>query len=122
MTDRNRPAGRALLALVGLDQTIKSLVFGGNPDQTLSSLFCEAALLGLRWGRVLVWITDRLFWFAEGRRLGHCERAFRGDSERHWLPDGTLPPGDRRSQKKWQCWRRRMRAGLMKPKPYFVKG
>jgi hypothetical protein len=46
-----------------------------DPDETFSAVVGRSAIAGQRWALAAEWGLDRLFWFVEGRRLGHCRRA-----------------------------------------------
>lgn len=63
--------------LIGLDQFGNTL-FGGNPDETISSRVGRAALRGSRLGRILEHLIDNLFeWLGEPPQ--HCLRNIEWD-------------------------------------------
>ena len=108
-------ARRVLLFLIGIDQAIKGLIFGGSPDQTLSSLFFEAEQLGFWYGRILRPVTDKIFSWLEGLP-GHCRAAFDGDSEHTWVDDGR----DLSLRLKWSLLREQRQRGALKKKPIAI--
>jgi len=63
--------------LIGFDQTVNAL-FGGNPDETISSRAAKAAIAGKRRGIIAEAWIDLLFAVVAGQR-NHCASSIEWD-------------------------------------------
>jgi len=57
--------------LISIDQFFNTL-FGGNPDETISSRSAKANRKGVKWGCILCWFLDKI-------DKNHCENSIELD-------------------------------------------
>ncbi len=50
-----------------------------NPDDTISSHIGKRHKAGKAWAKLAMPLVDGLFYFPEGKRMGHCYRAIEDD-------------------------------------------